>query len=117
MEGEFIYCIMACAICTIIICGMSFYIIQFLGDIEKTQNNIKSSIESVRLEIFKTHHSILSDTCTNQGRVTDEIISLRKTILDLKREIDKLPNNFTEEEIEIISGFAELLKKQRDKTN
>ncbi len=116
MEGEFIYCIMACAICIIIICGMLYYIIQFLSDIEKTQNNIKSAIGSARLDIFK-NYNLLSDVSMNQIRTKEEIISLRKTVLEFKREIDKLPNNFTEEEMEIISGFAELLKKQRDKTN
>lgn len=123
MTEDIIFFIMLCAICTIIICCALFYIIQFLGDIEKTQDSLKRSIDNIQSSIRVSYYSTL-DVGLNQekilgniDRARNDVLFLGKSIFDLKERINNLPNNFTEEEMEIITGFAELLKKQKDNTN
>lgn len=123
MTEDIVFFTMLCAICTIIICCMVLYVIQFLGDIEKKQNSLERSIEGVKSNIRVSYYSTL-DVGLNQekilgdiDRARNDILLLGNSIFDLKERINSLPNNFTEEEMEIITGFAELLKKQKDETN
>ena len=123
MTENIVFFTMLCAICTIIICCMVLYVIQFLGDIEKKQKSLERSIDSIQSSIRMSYYSTL-DVGLNQekilgdiDRARNDILLLGNSIFDLKERINSLPNNFTEEEMEIITGFAELLKKQKDETN
>ena len=123
MTEDIVFFTMLCAICTIIICCMVLYVIQFLGDIEKKQKSLERSIDSIQSSIRMSYYSAL-DVGLNQekilgdiDRARNDILLLGNSIFDLKERINSLPNNFTEEEMEIITGFAELLKKQKDNTN
>lgn len=102
---------------------MILYVIQFLGDIEKKQNSLERSIDSIQSSIRISYYSTL-DVGLNQekilgdiDRARNDVLSLGKSVFDLKEKINNMPNSFTEEEMEIITGFAELLKKQKDNTN